>query len=202
MTSNFKETKMVTGLVRFSYLHVFEPEKIDENSDAKYSVSLIIPKKDKKTIELIKERINNAILNGKQGKFQGKVPANLKTPLRDGDVERPEDEAYEDSYFINASCKTKPGVVNKDRQPIIEQDEVYSGCYGLASITFYPFNTSGNKGIACGLNHIMKISDGEPLGGRNSAESDFADVDIKSYESELKEVSASADEETNVDDLF
>lgn len=173
-TKEAPATKVVTSLVRFSYMHVWEPAAIEEGQDKKYSVSLIIPKSDKELIE----RINNAIAAAKEqgkGKWGGKIPAKLKLPLRDGDEERPEDEAYKNSYFINATAKTKPGLVDKDRQAIIDAGDLYSGCYGRASITFYPFDVSGNKGIACGLNHIQKIKDGEPLGGRSRAEDDFAD---------------------------
>ena len=99
----------------------------------------------------------------------------LKAPLRDGDAERPDDEAYKDSYFINANSATAPGIVDADRNPILEHSEVYSGVYGRASINLYAFNSNGNKGIACGLNNLQKISDGEPLGGKSRAEDDFAD---------------------------
>lgn len=174
-TETVQSTKVVTGLVRFSYAHVHEPVAIEEGQDKKYSVSLIIPKSDKATIKKIKDAIEAAKEAGK-AKFGGKIPPNLKTPLRDGDADRPDDENYANAYFINANAKTKPGLVDKDLNPIMSQDEFYSGCYGRASVTFYPFNTSGNKGIACGLNNLMKMKDGEPLGGRASAEADFADV--------------------------
>lgn len=174
-TTDALTTKIVTGLVRFSYLHVWEPSAVQEGQDKKYSASLIIPKSDKETIAKINAAINAAKEQGR-AKFGGKIPTNLKTPLRDGDIDRPEDEAYANCYFINASAKTKPGIVNKNAEPILNQDDVYSGCYGRASVTFYAFNTSGNKGIAAGLNHLMKVKDGEPLGGRSTAESDFADV--------------------------
>ena len=98
----------------------------------------------------------------------------IKTPLRDGDLERPDDEAYANSYFINANSAAAPGIVDADRQPIIDRSEVYSGVYGRASINFYAFNSNGNKGIACGLNNLQKIKDGEPLGGKSRAEDDFA----------------------------
>lgn len=170
-------TKVVTGKVRMSYVHVWEPAAISEGGEKKYSVSLIIPKSDTKTVGAIKAAIDNALKAG-VGKFGGKIPAVYKNPLRDGDAERPDDEAYVGSFFLNANCKTKPGVVNAMRKPIENEDEFYSGCYGYASITFYAFNTNGNKGIACGLNNLMKIADGEPLGGRSTAESDFADIEV------------------------
>jgi hypothetical protein len=168
-------TKVVTGLVRLSYAHIWEPVAIEEGATKKYSVSLIIPKSDTETVAKIKAAIEAAKQQGKETKFGGKVPANLKTPLRDGDIDRPEDDAYANSYFLNANATTRPGIVDKDVNPILEQDEVYSGCFGRVSVTFYPYNTSGNKGIACGLNHIQKIKEGEPLSGRGKAADDFND---------------------------
>ncbi|CAB4136240.1 Protein of unknown function DUF2815 [uncultured Caudovirales phage] len=169
------QTKVITGKVRFSYLHVWQPEAIGDSDEKKYSVSLIISKDDKETIKRVEAAIKAAVAAGKDSKFGGKVPANIKMPLRDGDIDRAEDEAYKDAYFLNATCRTKPGVVDKNLNPIIDQDELYSGCFGRASVTFYAFNTNGNKGIACGLNNVQKLSDGEPLGGRSTAESDFGD---------------------------
>jgi hypothetical protein len=177
-TAAEQSTKIVIGPVRFSYLKVWQPDSVEEGGEKKYSVSLIIPKSDKALIKKINEAINAAKEQGKANKFGGKIPGSLKLPLRDGDTDRSEDEAYENSYFINASCKTKPGVVDKNRQPVLNQDEVYSGCFGYASITFYAFNTSGNKGIAAGLIHIMKSKDGVPLGGRSTAEYEFAELDF------------------------
>lgn len=173
--NNAKLQKVITGLVRFSYAKVFKAESVGESDEPKYSVSLIIPKSDKATLAKIKTAIEAARNAGKTSKFGGKIPSNLKLPLRDGDEERPDDAAYANSYFVNASCLTKPGVVDKDCNPILDQAEFYSGCYGRASITFYPFNANGNKGIAAGLNNVQKIKDSESLGGRQSAEADFCD---------------------------
>ena len=173
-------TKVITGpKTRFSYLNVNEPKATIGGGPAKYSVSLIIPKSDTVTIAKIKAAIKAAYDEG-QSKLKGNsksVPAldMLKTPLRDGDLEREGDEAYANSYFINANSDNAPGIVDANRQPILEHSEVYSGVYGRASINFYAFNTGGNKGIACGLNNLQKIRDGEPLGGRSRAEDDFAD---------------------------
>jgi len=175
-TTAVASTKVVTGTVRLSYLHIWEPATAPGSTEAKYSASLIISKNDTATIEKIKAAVEAAIEQGK-GKWGGKRPAKLKLPLRDGDEERPEDDAYANSYFLNANAKTKPGIVDAGVNPILEQDEVYSGCYGKASVTFYAFDSNGNRGIACGLNHIMKTKDGDALSGRTSAEEDFKDVD-------------------------
>lgn len=175
-------TKVITGVqTRWSYVNVWTPKAMAEGAKPKYSVSLIIPKSDTVTIQKIKAAIKAAYEEG-QSKLKGNgksVPplAAIKTPLRDGDVERPDDEAYQNAYFVNANSPTAPGIVDADRQPIIDTSEVYSGVYGRASITFYAFNSNGNKGIACGLNNLQKIADGEPLGGKTRAEDDFADLD-------------------------
>ena len=173
MTKKNNSTKVVTGVVRLSYANVWEPASIN-GSKPKYSVSLIIPKSDAKTIADINAAIANAIEAG-AAKFGGKVPnkAALKLPLRDGDLER-EDEAYKGSYFVNANSTTAPQIVDRAVQPILDRSEVYSGCYARVSINFYAFNTNGNKGIACGLGNIQKVRDGEPLGGKTSAADDFA----------------------------
>ena len=143
-------------------------------SAPKFSVSLFVPKSDTATVAKIQAAIEAAYKEG-ESKLKGNgrtVPALsvIKTPLRDGDIERPDDPAYANAYFINANSATAPGIVDAACNPIMNRSEVYSGVYGRASISFYAFNANGNKGIACGLNNLQKISDGEPLG----AESDFA----------------------------
>lgn len=174
-------TKVITGPdTRWSYCNAWEAKAINGGTP-KFSVSLIIPKTDTVTIEKVKAAIQAAYEEG-QSKLKGSgksVPSlkAIKTPLRDGDLERPDDEAYANSYFINANSASAPGIVDADRQPIIDHSEVYSGVYGRASINFYAFNSNGNKGIACGLNNLQKLRDGEPLGGKSRAEDDFADED-------------------------
>ncbi|MBS3986299.1 MAG: DUF2815 family protein [Selenomonadales bacterium] len=170
--------KVITGPdTRWSYANVWEAKSINGGTP-KFSVSLIIPKSDTKTVAKIKAAIEAAYREG-EAKLKGNgksVPplSALKTPLRDGDTERPDDPAYANAYFINANSATAPGIVDADRQEILNRSEVYSGVYGRASVNFYAFNSNGNKGIACGLNNLQKIRDGEPLGGKSRAEDDFA----------------------------
>lgn len=167
-------TKVITGKVRFSYANVFEPTAMQDGQTPKYNVSIIISKSDTKTVEAIKKAIEAAKEAGKSkiADKNGKIPVNLKTPIRDGDEERPDDPAYENSYFINANSERKPGIVDRDLNPIMSRDDFYSGCYGRASINFYAFNVN-SKGIACGLNNLQKLEDGERLAGGSSAEEDF-----------------------------
>jgi len=98
--------------------------------------------------------------------------------LRDGDAEHPGEEVYAGTYYLNANSSTKPGVVDRDMNPIIDPEEVFSGCRGKASINFYCFNTNGNKGIAASINNLMLCdASGPRLGGKASAAEDFAEDD-------------------------
>lgn len=174
--ANNSKTKVVTGTVRLSYANVWEPKSINGSAE-KYSVSLIIPKSDKKTIAAINTAVDAAIDEG-LAKFGGKKPnkAAIKLPLRDGDTER-NDEAYADSYFVNANSQTPPQIVDQNVNPIMDRSEIYSGVYARVSISFYAFNSNGNKGVACGLGNIQKVRDGQPLGNRSSAEDDFTAIE-------------------------
>lgn len=170
--------KVITGPdTRWSFANVWEAKSINGGAP-KFSVSLIVPKSDTKTVAKIKAAIEAAYHDG-ESKLKGNgksVPplTSIKTPLRDGDLERPDDPAYANAYFINANSATAPGIVDADRNIILTRSEVYSGVYGRASINFYAFNSNGNRGIACGLNNLQKVRDGEPLGGKSSAEDDFS----------------------------
>lgn len=172
--------KVITGPdTRLSYCNVWEPKSIN-GADPRYSVSLIIPKDDAATVQAIKAAIAAAYKEGEATLARGNgrsVPplSAIKTPLRDGDVERPDDPAYANSWFINAKSKEAPGIVDEHCKRITDHSRCYSGVYGRASVTFYAFNTNGSKGIACALNNIQVLRDGEPLGSRASAEDDFAD---------------------------
>lgn len=171
MATKSAKTKFVTGKVRFSFVHVFEPAET-LNGSLKYSASILIPKNDKDTVA----RFNKAFEETKQANaafFGGSIPKVLKGGLRDGDTEK-DDPIYAGHYFFNANSNEKPGIVDQDVNPIIDKDEFYSGCYGRASITMYPYDASGSKGIAFGLNNVQKLEDGEKFGGATSAAADFA----------------------------
>lgn len=169
-------TKVITGEVRFSYLHVFEAYAASADQDPAYSVCLLIPKTDKETIRLIQEATAEATDQGQKSKWGGKVPKNLKTPLRDGDAEKDTDESpeFKGMFFLNCKSKRRPGLVDSHKMDIMSSDEMKSGDYGKASINFYPFAVSGNNGVAVGLNNLMLTKTGDPLGGAAaSAEDDF-----------------------------
>ena len=173
-------TRMMTGpRARFSYCHIWEPKSV-YGGDPKYSMSVIIPKDDTETVEQINAAIEAAYHDG-ESKLKGKGPlpplSAIHTPLRDGDLDRPDDPAYAGCWFLNANSDRAPGIVDVHAKPILDRNEVYSGCYGRVSLSFFAFNTNGNRGIACRLNNVQKVRDGEPLGGQISAEQEFAGLD-------------------------
>lgn len=176
-------TKVITGKVRFSFVNVFEPKAFAEGQDPKYSVMLLIPKSDVATINRIKKAIDAAAQKGLSTKFGGKLPPVLKTTLKDADKDTNQDgEVFADlwdyakgHYIINVSSKNPPQIIDKERNPIIDPVEFYSGCYGRASINFFAYNSAGNKGISAGLGNLQKLEEGEPLGNVSTAEQDFKD---------------------------
>lgn len=174
-----KDTSVRLGEVRFSYTAVFQPKKNDDGTPSKYGVCIIIPKEDTETVNLVKEAIDAAKQRGKLEKWGGKIPANVKSCLRDGDIDREDDEAFAGCYFLNASSRNKPGVkVLEDGvvSDVLDEEDFYSGCYGAVTLDFFPYESSGNKGVGAGLNNVIKTRDGDRLSGGRSADEDFADL--------------------------
>lgn len=176
ITPKVIDTKVVFGPCRLSYTHVFSKYAPDGATDGgKYMTNILIPKKEKETVEAIKRAIEAAKRAGIVSKWGGKEPKKLDLCLRDGDEK--DDEVYAGHYYVNAKSNTRPGIVDRNKAPIVDEEEVYSGVWAIASVTFYAYDTNGNRGVACGLNNLMKFKDDEKLGGRTSAENDFADID-------------------------
>lgn len=172
-------SKVVFGPCRLSYTHVFAKYNPGGNAeDGKYMTNILIPKDEKETVAAIKKAIETAKSNGIVSKWGGKEPKKLDLPLRDGDEK--DDDVYEDHYYLNAKSNTRPGIIDKRKQPIVDEEEIYSGVWAYISVEFYAYDTNGNRGIACGLSNIMKFKDDEHLGGRVSADRDFEGVDIDS----------------------
>lgn len=179
ITPIVKETKVVFGPCRLSYAHLMQKHSFDNNeSNAKYSVTVLIPKTEKQTVEALRRAIGLADQEGKGNKdyLRKSEKGDLHMPLLDGDkADFDESGTMEGHWYLNAKCNTRPGVVDTKKNPIMDEEEVYSGMWGIVSVTFYPF-TNRSYGVACGLNNVMKTADGERLGGRVSASRDFADV--------------------------
>lgn len=171
---------VVTGEARLSYVHLFKPYANQPNQEPKYSTTILIPKSDIATKQRIDAAINAAIQEGVSSKWNGVRPPMVSMPIHDGDGPRPSDgtpfnEECRGHWVLTASSKQAPQVVDLSIQPIINQSEVYSGMYARVSIRFFAYNQNGKKGIGCGLGNVQKTRDGEPLGGRTSAASDFGD---------------------------
>ena len=172
-----KENKVVFGPCRLSYTHVFAKYAPDGDTDnGKYMTNVLIPKDEAETLKAIKEAIEAAKNSAIVSKWNGKEPKKLDMPLRDGD-EKDDDDVYEDKFYLNAKSTTRPGIVDKHKVPIVDEEEMYSGVWAIVSVTFFGYDVSGNRGVACGLNNLMKFKDDEHLGGRVSAEADFSEID-------------------------
>lgn len=179
ITPIVKDTKVVFGPCRLSYTHVFSKYAPDGDAAAgKYMTNVLIPKSEKETIKALQQAIEAAKKAAVISKWGGKEPKKLDMPLRDGD-DKEDDDVYAGHLYVNAKSSTRPGIVDKDRTPVVDEEEIYSGVWAVVSVTFFGYDVSGNRGVACGLNNIMKFKDGERLGGRVSAETDFADIDIE-----------------------
>lgn len=181
MATKPSATKVVTGKVRLSYVHLFEAYANDDTQDAKFSCTILIPKGDTVTLGKIKTAIAAAAEAGKEKHFGGKVPNDVKTTLHDGDDEDvlEKNPEYAGHMYMSITSKTKPGIVDQQLNQILDSTEVYSGCYAVVSMNAFSYSAKGNKGVSFGLNHVMKVGDGDFLGGRSRAEDDFADVQVE-----------------------
>ena len=175
MSKTTSPTKVVIPC-RISFANIWEPKSIN-GSEEKYSVSCLIPKSDKATLAKIQKAVDVAKEDAKGKKWNGKIPLNLKLPLRDGDIDRPDDENYAGHMFLNATSKEAPQIVDRKIQPILDPMECGSGDYYNVSVNFYGFNANGNRGVAAGLGNIQKVKDGERLAGKATAASDFDEIE-------------------------
>ena len=174
-TKNTSPTKVVIPC-RISFANIWQAKSIN-GGEEKYSVSCLVSKEDKPTLTKIYKAVEAAKEDAKSKKWGGKIPPNLKLPLRDGDIDRPDDENYAGHMFLNATSKEAPQIVDRKVQPITDPMECGSGDYCNVSVNFYGFAASGNKGVAAGLGNIQKVKDGERLAGKASAASDFEEVE-------------------------
>lgn len=163
--------------VRLSYVNVFTPRQQEGSDTPKFSVCIMFPKADKELKALFDAAISETA-KADAAKWGGKIPSNLKTPIRDGDTEKDTSEQpeFKGMYFFNASSTRKPGVLDVNGFEMMDPAELYSGCWARVSVNFFGYNSNGNRGIGAGLNNIMKLKDDERLGGSAAtAEEDFGD---------------------------
>lgn len=173
MVNNKMDTKVITGKIRMNYPNIFMAKAVEEGQEPRFSMCIMIPKSDKATIAKIKVAIYEAE-EALRTSLKGEDTSEFRNPLRDGDIEKVGVDEFENHYFINASSKNKPGIVDKDCEEITDSSVIYPGCYGRASVSFYPYNQNGNKGVGCFLNNVQKLCDGGLIGNRASAKDDFS----------------------------
>jgi hypothetical protein len=162
------DTKAIFGPCRLCYVSLLERKKFDgDTGDGKYQCNILIPKNETETINAIKAAIKAATDKGVAGKWGGKMPRKLaESPLRDGDEK--EDPTFHGHWYINAKSNQRPAVIDRNREPITDPEDIYSGVWAMCSVSFFPYGTGGNNGIGAGLNTIMKHKDGDRIGGGDS----------------------------------
>lgn len=173
-----KFNKVVTGVIRFNYVSIEEAKKIGDDLNERFGVTILIQKSDKYTTDKIYSALSNATCDG-LNIWDGKVPKDIITCLKDGDLTNKEE--YKNHFYINANSKYRPQVVDENLNQITDLSQIYNGCYGRASMNFYPYNhiEGGNCGIGCNLLNIQKLKDGEKIINISSAVDDFKDFDFE-----------------------
>ena len=184
-----KARKVVTGKVRCSYVSVFAPRLNTNSNEMEYSMELMIPKSDTATVSAVKK----AMKASEAFKFpKGRPNPKLKEwydPLIDADdamaldaednevpltTKRPETKGC---YLLRVKNKEAVPIVDRNRQPVLDQSEFASGDYARASINAHPFDVGKNAGVTFFLNAIQVVGKGEPLGGGVNVETEFDDWD-------------------------
>jgi len=163
--------KIVTGKVRLLWPALFTPRGF-QGGPPKYSVEVLIPKSDKAMVKKFTDGIRQAISDrwGDQ-----KSPSNVKVWFRDGDQEG-RGPAYEGHYFFSASDKQNPpGVIDENRETVLDPHLVKSGDWGRVSITVFTYDKP-SPGVSFGLNNVQWLERGEPVGSRAAPEEDFKDA--------------------------
>ena len=177
------ERKVVTGEVRLSYARLFKPKKNDNDVDV-WSTVILIPKSDRATMAKLKKAATLATELGiEKGLLRkGATVDKAWRTLKDGDDMEDPVEEYADHWYMNVNSYRKPGVVDRHKEPLDDERDVYSGCYARVSLTAYPFGNPQNKGVTFGLENVQKLRDGEPLGGApSSPDEDFDELDDEDY---------------------
>lgn len=187
-----EDKKVKTKMFRVSYPNCHKAKAMEEDGEPKYSITMLF---DKDTnLKAMKKAVEMAT----KEKWGDKIPKKLRSPFRDGDEEKPDDENYENKIFISASSKKKPQVVDGDLEPVTEED-FYAGCYARATLIAFGYEVKGNKGVAFALQNVQKLEEGEALSKKRSAEEDFADDDYKDSKKK-KSKSKKKDDDDDDDD--
>ena len=186
-TKKRDELKIVTPPFRMSFANLFKPKSNFDNQEPKYSCDMLFSKKEDLTA------LKKAAAIVKRAKWGDKTPKNFRNPFKDGDEKELED--YKGKVFITAQSKMKPGIIDKNKEEILDQSEVYSGMWARATVVPYAYEVKGNAGIGFGLRNIMKIKDDEAFSGRSNPLDDFADVEVDDSDDDAGDDSEAGDDD-------
>ena len=160
-------TSVMSPVATASYVQLSAP-KLDQYGNSKYAVSLIFPKStDLKALKAAAEAAGKAKFGDKWETTRKKT--NFRWPFRDGDLDKPEDEAYKNSIFMNTSTTKPIGACDAGNNPTgkpqnIDISEIYAGCKVRAHLNVSAYQKDGGIGVGVYINAIQKVADGEPLG--------------------------------------
>lgn len=164
-------TNVTTGEVRLSFVHLFKPYAFQPGQDEKFSTTILLPKTDTATKQRIDAAIAAAKQKGATGSWNGVVPPVVPDPIWDGDGVKQDGTPFGPEckghwvFTARSSADYPPEVVDRMGNPIINQTDIYSGCYARVNVEFWPYNFNGKKGVGCSLGPVQKLRDGEALGG-------------------------------------
>lgn len=176
---------VVTPYFRASYSNLFKPQLNNMSGEMEYSVVALFPKGENLT-EL--KALARKACEKTWGTDIQKWPKKLRLPFRDqGEKEkegRLPDGYVEGALFLTLKSKQKPGIIDQSRQDILDETEIYAGCWIRAVVNAYTYDTKGNQGVAFGLQHVQKVKDGDSLSGRTRAQDVFEPIVVEGEEGE------------------
>ena len=176
-------TVIVTPVFRLSYPHIWEPQFNQLAKRNEYSIQMLFEKATAKASLAEMVKLVNSLVFWKWGSIDKNE---IRRPFIDGDTKKDyagviyaeKNPAYKGMIIVKSWSKQAPGIVDATgKHPILQQDEVYGGCYCKALVNIYAYDQAGNKGISIGLNGLQKVRDGEPFGNRVRAEDAFSPVE-------------------------
>jgi hypothetical protein len=154
---------------RLMFVNLKQARKIDpKNADEQPKFQLTINFSPKAQATKQFKRLKKAVEDTIANKWGDNPPRKLRRPfLTVDDLDEIPDGIEEGDVFLRLSSTGRPEVVDRDVEPILNLDEVYSGCYGIVNVQCYPWeHQTGGKGVSFGLGPVQKTRDGDPLGGR------------------------------------
>lgn len=181
MTQSALKTTIITPVFRVSYPYVFEARFNQLSKKQEFTITMLF---DKKTAKDDLKELKTLCGQITVEKFGPSIPPGFRSPFKDGDEDnakkkslgKPVNESQKGMIVVVSKSQYMPGLVDQKKQPIINKDEFYGGCYARAQVNIYAYSKAGNSGVNLGLLHLQKVKDGEPLGNRTRPEDAFAPI--------------------------